>query len=340
MTPDTQPTAFGDLTKPHHVPSCASTGEGVTVPAPTPRTDGFIASHLAAWPMWDWQDHASTYADFARTLERELTEARATLLAREGELDSMSAALAAKDAEIAMANDAAAKGTKARDIADALTQQLAAKDREIAELKDKVVSAAWEYGKQKARTEKAEAERDALRTLWTEARVVVAQCRDANCLVSYGKAQCDAVAAANAWLDKMPATMRRTIDDASNTEWQLQRVTAERDQLRAEVDQYKQDFRDQEKRIQAACRELAEVTGDRNIKRQLLEKLRAALAAAQQDTERLDWLDEHAYASGNVADGKPYQYGFLAPRSDIAAGRWIRAAIDAAREGNANKAQP
>jgi len=91
----------------------------------------------------------------------------------------------------------------------------------------------------KARAEKAEAERDALRTLWTEARVVVAQCRDANCLVSYGKAQCDAVAAANAWLDKMPATMRRTIDDASNTEWQLQRLIAERDQLRAEVDALK-----------------------------------------------------------------------------------------------------
>lgn len=39
----------------------------------------------------------------------------------------------------------------------------------------------------------------------------------------------------DASLDKMPATMRRTIDDASNTEWQLQRVTAERDQLRAEL---------------------------------------------------------------------------------------------------------
>lgn len=108
---------MSDLTKPEHVPSCVSTGEGVTVPAPTPRTD--------AEPILD-AGYTLVSRDFARTLERELTEARATLLAREGELDSMSAALAAKDVELAMANDAAAKGTKARDIADALTQQLAA----------------------------------------------------------------------------------------------------------------------------------------------------------------------------------------------------------------------
>ena len=40
----------------------------------------------------------------------------------------------------------------------------------------------------------------------------------------------------DASLDKMPATVKRTIDDASNTEWQLQRVTAERDALRAEAE--------------------------------------------------------------------------------------------------------
>lgn len=120
---------------------------------------------------------------------------------------------------------------------------LATKDAEIARRKaqlDMWTSAAMDgnavIAQLTARAEKAEAERDALRTLWTEARVVVAQCRDANCLVSYGKAQCDAVAAANAWLDKMPATVKRTIDDASNTEWQLQRVIAERDQLRAAID--------------------------------------------------------------------------------------------------------
>jgi chromosome segregation ATPase len=58
--------------------------------------------------------------------------------------------------------------------------------------------------------------------------------------------------------------------------------------LRAEVEQYKQDFRDQEKRIGQASRELAQVTGDRNIKRELIVRLnseatqlRAALAEAE-----------------------------------------------------------
>lgn len=59
-------------------------------PAQTPRTDAMQASGKAHY----------TSLDLARTLERELTEARTTLLAREGELDSMSAALAAKDREI------------------------------------------------------------------------------------------------------------------------------------------------------------------------------------------------------------------------------------------------
>jgi hypothetical protein len=63
-----------------------------------------------------------------------------------------------------------------------------------------------------------------------------------------------------------------------------------------------------------------------------ITELERQLAEAGEDKARLDWLDEHAYASGNVADGKPYLYGFVAPRSDIADGRWIRAAIDAARD--------
>lgn len=234
-------------------------------------------------------------------------------------LEDAQAALAAKDAEIAMANDAAAKGTKARDIADALTQQLAAKDREIAELKDKVVSAAWEYGKQKTRAEKAEAELDALRTLWTEARVVVAQCRDANCLASYGKAQCDAVAAANAWLDKMPATVKRTIDDASNTEWQLQRVIAERDHLRAEVERLKRrDSFD----LQAINKIVADQTAN----------LRAALAAAQQDKERLDWLSTR-FPDDDAGDCDPegIERKWMSVWENSFEGSSLRAAIDATR---------
>lgn len=76
-------------------------------PAPTPRTDAIIAQAKDYYdrhcepgdPPFD--NCIPSIHDFARTLERELTEARATLLAREGELDSMSAALAAKDREIA-----------------------------------------------------------------------------------------------------------------------------------------------------------------------------------------------------------------------------------------------
>lgn len=63
---------------------------------PTPRTDRECDDY--AGPLCWIGGTQFIPADFARTLERELTEARATLLAREGELDSMSAALAAAKA--------------------------------------------------------------------------------------------------------------------------------------------------------------------------------------------------------------------------------------------------
>jgi hypothetical protein len=56
----------------------------------------------------------------------------------------------------------------------------------------------------RAENERLRAELDALRTLWTEMRVVLAQSRDANCLCSYGATQVNAVQAANAILNKMP----------------------------------------------------------------------------------------------------------------------------------------
>lgn len=71
--------------------------------APTPRTD---ANVFEAY-QWEGSGYGEDIfncvgqavpADFARTLERELVEARAILLTREGELDSMSAALAAAQA--------------------------------------------------------------------------------------------------------------------------------------------------------------------------------------------------------------------------------------------------
>jgi hypothetical protein len=41
---------------------------------PTPRTEAFIAYQHKQWPLWDWQDHASAYAEFARKLELELAQ--------------------------------------------------------------------------------------------------------------------------------------------------------------------------------------------------------------------------------------------------------------------------
>ena len=78
---------MSDLTKPEHVPSCVSTGEGVTVPtpAPTPRTDASLKSrnHLPNW----FDDVVA--ADFARTLERELTSAQAALAAKDREIENL-----------------------------------------------------------------------------------------------------------------------------------------------------------------------------------------------------------------------------------------------------------
>ena len=111
-------------------------------------------------------------------------------------------------------------------------------------------------------------ENASLRELWTEMRVVLTQSRDANCMMGYGKAQHDAVEAANRVLNKMPA--RNTIDDASSAEW------------RAET------FRHQ---LAAKDREIAEL---REAQKDLIldgaateRKLRAQLAEAQRDTTLL-----------------------------------------------------
>lgn len=68
--------------------------------APTPRTDAVIAQAKDYYdrhrepgdPPFD--NAIPSIHDFARTIERELTEARATLLAREGELDELQRQLA------------------------------------------------------------------------------------------------------------------------------------------------------------------------------------------------------------------------------------------------------
>lgn len=70
----------------------------------------------------------------------------------------------------------------------------------------------------RAEVERLKVDNEALRTLWTEIRVVLIQSRAANCLCSYGAQQADAVEAANAVLNRMPPD-----------------ITNERDQLRAEV---------------------------------------------------------------------------------------------------------
>lgn len=48
------------------------------------------------------------------------------------------------------------------------------------------------------------ADNDALRKLWTDARVVMAQSRAANCVCAYGAIQADAVEAVNKWMNTMP----------------------------------------------------------------------------------------------------------------------------------------
>jgi small-conductance mechanosensitive channel len=69
--------------------------------------------------------------------------------------------------------------------------------------------------------------------------------------------------------------------------------------LRAEVEQYKQDFRDQEKRIGQASRELAQVTGDRNIKRELIVRLNSEATQLRADVERLKGKADECWGAAN-----------------------------------------
>lgn len=58
-------------------------------PAPTPRTDIFVNDHLSMWPNWDWQDHASVFANWARDLERELAAKDAEIAQLDNENDRL-----------------------------------------------------------------------------------------------------------------------------------------------------------------------------------------------------------------------------------------------------------
>lgn len=156
-----------------------------------------------------------------------------------------------------------------------LERELAAKDAEIAELKDKVVSAAWEYGKQKSRAEKAEAERDAI------AKTADMRYRD--------------------------LTRCQPIHEA---------LVAERAQLRAEVE-----------RVSADCNRLK--MGNAALYDERTKHI-AQLAAAQRDTERMDWLAANSYNHKTCDCADPV---FLSAHRDINI-KDIRTAIDAARNSH------
>jgi hypothetical protein len=90
-------------------------------PAATPRTDMFVDDHLHAWPRWDWQDHASAFANWARDLERELTSAQAALAAKDAEIARLKADGAAS-AFVDMAIRAEKAEAKLRCADDVLTR--------------------------------------------------------------------------------------------------------------------------------------------------------------------------------------------------------------------------
>jgi hypothetical protein len=136
----------------------------------------------------------------------------------------------------------------------------------------------------------ARKENEALRTLWTEMRVVLVQSRNANCLASYGSAQVDAVEACNKILNVMPA----------------------------------------------------DIGG-------LLDALRAQLAEAKKDGERLDWLDQQStYSSGRAIhapespDPMPFvfSYGLHSRAKKIHYRGGVRTAIDAAMAGKSEIDDP
>lgn len=124
-------------------------------PAPTPRTDAAIQFRNFGSGHIDWAS-----VKFALTLERELTEARATLIAREGELDSMSAALAAKDSEI-----------------ERLNQSICADSQKMLALNAELL----------ARAEKAEADNAQLRTRLERCAHIAASINDPDIPLDGGK---------------------------------------------------------------------------------------------------------------------------------------------------------
>jgi hypothetical protein len=116
--------------------------------APTPLTDAVskeIGSLACRWKTGDidavqFEKAAQQEMDKIATLERELVEARAILLTREGELDAMSAALAAKDREIERRKAQLDMWTSAAMDGNAAIAQQAARaekaEAELAEVKD------------------------------------------------------------------------------------------------------------------------------------------------------------------------------------------------------------
>jgi hypothetical protein len=140
------------------------------------------------------------------------------------------------------------------------------------------------------------------------------------------------VVALQARAEKAEAELAEAKTYQQNNYEGLKAAWAERDQLRAEVEHIKAWANAKADEAQDLRATLLAREGE-------LDSMSAALAAAQKDKERLDWLENQ----GQLIT-RQYRDGW---HFDASNGAWVcvnattlRAAIDAARAGTANKGQP
>ena len=125
------------------------------------------------------------------------------------------------------------------------------------------------------------------------------------------------------------------MNDDQNTIAELKKQLAE---AKADNAQYRADFREQEKRIQRVHKELAQITGEAIIKRELLTRAEAERDTLRAEVERLvDALRPFAHddlqseLGGNVQGDSSPVYGRNRATLTLGDFRKARAAIDAAR---------
>ena len=273
-------------------------------PAPTPRETP--RTNQQCFPAERWRCTSTTAnasvfqavpADFARTLERELSSAQAALAAKDREIGELRESLTAEKNYHGQAQAAA---YEQNEIANRLSKELAdlknaggppfIRSEAIRNLRDQVCGL-------KARAEKAEAELAALKER-----------------------------AEQSYTDRSFELLNMTA--------RAQRAEAERAQLRAEVEALKAENRGM---LQAGgydylCQQRDEA--ERRAAQYLAtgEAIQKQLFAAQEDKERLDWLASIGYVAAHTDrhfEGRTARFGWSKERWD---GAGLRAAIDAARE--------